>query len=248
MARQRRQPVEHEPVAVAVDDREDRLALYGCQDAAVVGLAEARIVLLGAHASAGRLDRVEDARDTLGERQRRESDHCLGDHLERARHQRRVLVQVVREPRARELAGERERREECWKDRRVADAPVEAHPHDRLEVLDPARRRSRVERADRLPVLGRTDGAARARPVAVVTQLVALDASPRLDRIPAARRDLEEVRAVALVEPERRLREAGRGPVHRREVAPHSVGHAIDRLAVDRRHDALAPAHLFHRS
>src|SRR6059036_2624121 len=170
----------------------------------------------------------------------------VGDRLERTRHQRRVLVQVVREPRARELTGERERREECWKDRRVADAPVEAHPHDRLEVLDPAGRRPRIERADHLPVLGRADRATHAGPVAVLAELVALDAPPRFDRVAAARRDLEEVRAVALVEPQRRLREPGGGAVHRREVAPDGVGHAVDRLAVDRRQDALASAQLLH--
>src|SRR2546425_7369674 len=36
-------------------------------------------------------------------------------------------------------------REERGQDRRVADTPVEAHPHDGLELLDPARRRSRSE-------------------------------------------------------------------------------------------------------
>src|SRR2546422_2321409 len=76
----------------------------------------------------------------------------------RAPDERRVLREVVREPRARELPRERERREERGQDRRVADTPVEAHPHDGLELLDPARRRARIERADRLPVLGRTDG------------------------------------------------------------------------------------------
>src|SRR3989454_5782806 len=124
---------------------------------------------------------------------------------------RRVLREVVREPRARELSRERERREERGQDRRVADTPVEAHPHDGLELLDPARRRARIQRADRLPVLGRTDGAAHAGPVTVLPRLVALDAPPRLDRVAAARRDLEKVRAVALVEPERRLREPGGG-------------------------------------
>src|SRR5438445_2405370 len=78
------------------------------------------------------------------------------------------------------------------------------------------------------------------------SQLVALDAPPRFDRVAAPRRDLEEVRAVALVEPQRRLREPGGGAVHRREVAPDGVGHTVDRLAVDRRQDALAPAHLLH--
>src|SRR5439155_1034268 len=90
------------------------------------------------------------------------------------------------------------------------------------------------------------DRAAHAGPVSVLPQLVALDAPPRFDRVAAARRDLEEVRAVALVEPQRRLREPGGGAVHRREVAPDGVGHTVDRLAVDRRQDALAPAHLLH--
>src|SRR5207244_5355429 len=61
-----------------------------------------------------------DARDALGERQRGESDHRLGDRLEGARDERRVLREVVREPRARELPRERERREERGQDRRVA--------------------------------------------------------------------------------------------------------------------------------
>src|SRR3989449_7146918 len=166
----------------------------------------------------------------------------------RAPDERRVLREVVREPRARELPRERERREERGQDRRVADTPVEAHPHDGLELLDPARRRPRIERADRLPALGRTAGAALAGPVPIPPRLVALDAPPRLDRVAAARRDLEKVRAVALVEPERRLREPGGGAVDRREVAPDGVGHAVDGLAVDRRQDALAPAQLLHGS
>src|SRR5437870_2611003 len=248
VARQHCQTVEQEPVTVTVDDREDRLAAHRLEDATIVGLAEARVVLLGAHAPARRLDRVEDARDALGERQRGESDHRLGDRLEGARDERRVLREVVREPRARELPRERARREERGQDRRVADTPVEAHPHDGLELLDPARRRARIERADRLPVLGRTDGAAHAGPVTILPRLVALDAPPRLDRVAAARRDLEKVRAVALVEPERRLREPGGGAVDRREVAPDGVGHAVDGLAVDRRQDALAPAQLLHGS
>src|SRR3989454_8568130 len=161
---------------------------------------------------------------------------------------RRVLREVVREPRARELSRERERREERGQDRRVADTPVEAHPHEGRELLAPARRRARTERADRLPALGRTDGAAHAGPVTALPRLVALDAPPRLDRVAAARRDLEKVRAVALVEPERRLREPGGGAVDRREVAPDGVGHAVDGLAVDRRQDALAPAQLLHGS
>src|SRR5438034_10394704 len=177
--------VEQEPVTVTVDDREDRLAAHRLEDATIVGLAEARVVLLGAHAPARRLDRVEDARDALGERQRGESDHRLGDRLEGARDERRVLREVVREPRARELPRERERREERGQDRRVADTPVEAHPHDGLELLDPARRRTRIERADRLPVLGRTDGAAHAGPGTSLSRLVALDAPPRLDRVAA---------------------------------------------------------------
>src|SRR5205809_6315213 len=82
--------------------------------------------------------------------------------------------------------------------------------------------------------------------MAVLAHGGGLDASPGLHRVAAARRDLEEVRAVSLVEAQRRLREPRRRVVDSGEVTLDCVGHAIDGLAVDGRQHALTPALLFH--
>src|SRR4030081_2546781 len=82
--------------------------------------------------------------------------------------------------------------------------------------------------------------------MAVLANGVALHAAPGLDSIAAARRDVEEVGAVSLMEPERRLSQPGRGVVDRREVAPDRVGDAVDGLAVDRGENAFASTHLLH--
>src|SRR3989304_5561404 len=105
---------------------------------------------------------------------------------------------------AREAARERERREERRDHGCVADAAVEAHADDGLELLDVARRRGRVEGADLVPVAGLSHGAGGARAVAVRRHLLGLDAPPGLDGRSAAARGLDEVRAVALGEAERR--------------------------------------------
>src|SRR5262249_528840 len=123
---------------------------------------------------------------------------------------------------------------------------IEPQTDDRLDLLGIAGRAARVERADLLPVFGRAHRAAGARPMAVLAHGVALDTAPGLDGVAAARRDLEKIRAGTLVEPQRRLRQASRGVIDGREMAPHSVGDAIDGLAVDRGQDALASTHLLH--
>src|SRR2546428_13075022 len=76
--------------------------------------------------------------------------------------------------------------------------------------------------------------------------LVRLHATPGVDAVTAARRDLQEVRAVVVVEAERRLGQPGRRVVDGGEVAPDGVGHAVDRLAIDGGRDPLAPRHLLH--
>src|SRR6266581_2988524 len=53
--------VEHEPLAVAVQHRQARVLAHGLEDAAIVGLAEAGVLLFRVGRVAGCLDRVEDA-------------------------------------------------------------------------------------------------------------------------------------------------------------------------------------------
>src|SRR2546430_3373633 len=53
-------------------------------------------------------------------------------------------------------------------------------------------------------------------------------------------RDFQKVRSIVIMKAQRRLRQASRRPIHRRKVSPHSVQHAIDRLAIDGGGDALA--------
>src|SRR2546430_17285334 len=76
--------------------------------------------------------------------------------------------------------------------------------------------------------------------------LVRLHTTPGVDAVAAARRDLQEVRAVVVVEAERRLGQPGRRVVDGGEVAPDGVGHAVDWLAIDGGRDPLAPRHLLH--
>src|SRR6267143_2144056 len=80
--------------------------------------------------------------------------------------------------------------------------------------------------------------------MAVLANGVALHAAPGLDSIAAARRDLEEVRAVSLMDPDRRLSQPGRGVIDRREVAPDRVPYAVWRHfpAVDHSPAGLAQA------
>src|SRR5439155_12468724 len=153
---------------------------------------------------------------------------------------------VVRQAVGRELAGQRQRREQRRQHGGVPDAAIEAEADGRLDLLRVAGRRRRVEGADLLPVVARAHRASPARSMAVLAHGGGLDASPGLHRVAAARRDLEEVRAVSLVEAQRRLREPRRRVVDSGEVTPDRVGHAIDGLAVDGRQHALTPAHLFH--
>src|SRR5207302_1633621 len=68
----------------------------------------------------------------------------------------------------------------------------------------------------------------------VLTDGVTLDAPPRFHGIAPARSDLQEVRAVSLVEAQRRLRQARWRAIHAREVTPHRVRHAVDGLSIDR--------------
>src|SRR6266481_3718863 len=61
VGRERGQAVEHELLAVAVQHGEARVLAHGLEDAAVVGLAEASVLLFPVEGVAGRLDGVEDA-------------------------------------------------------------------------------------------------------------------------------------------------------------------------------------------
>src|SRR5262249_28953882 len=188
----------------------------------------------------------EDTRYALPEGLESERDERLGDSFQRLRDERRMRAQVGVQAIARQLPRQRQRREQRRNDGRIADPAIEAEPDDRLELLGVAGRRCGIEHADLPPVLRRADRAARARPVPILEHSVGLDASPGLDGIAAARRDLQEVRTVALVKSECRLGEPGGRAIDARKVSPHGVGHAVDGLAADGRHDTLAPAHLLH--
>ena len=84
VAGQAGQAIEHQGVAVAVDDGQERASGDRVEDAPVVGLAELGVDLLGVGRPAGRLDRVKDSRDPLGQRRIGEADQGLGDGLQRA--------------------------------------------------------------------------------------------------------------------------------------------------------------------
>ena len=156
------------------------------------------------------LDRVEDSRDALGEGNVGEADERLGDRLQRVADQPGVLADVGGQARTRQLARQRQRREEGRQHRRVADPAVEAQTDDRLHLLVVALGAHRIERPDALPVLRALHGARRAGAVAVGEHLLRLHAAPGLDGVAPVRRDLEEVRAVVVVEAQRRLGQPGR--------------------------------------
>src|SRR6185312_13801998 len=96
---------------------------------------------------------------------------------------------------------------------------------------------------DLLPVLGRADRVAGAGPMPVRADLVALHAAPVLHRVAAGRGDLEEVRAIALVKPQRRLGERGRRAVDVGEMTPEGVGRPVGGLAPQRGLDTLELGH-----
>src|SRR5262245_6770987 len=232
---------------MAVHDRQERFGAKRLEHAPIPRLTEPRICLLVHHARACRLDRIEDATDAFRQRQLVEAQHGLADGVDGGAHGGGPLTQVGGETVARELARDRQRREDRRQHRRVADPPVEAQSHDRLELLDPAVRARGIERPDAFPVIGRLHRAGRTGPIAGGQHVGGLDAAPRLDAVAATGRDLEEIRAVMIVETQRRLREAGRRTVDRRKMSPHRVRHTIDGLTVDRRSQSLASRHLLHR-
>src|SRR5262249_40689133 len=82
-------------------------------------------------------------------------------------------------------------------------------------------------------------------PVAVRHDLVALDAAPVRDRIPTARRHLEKIRPVSLVEAQRGLCERGRRSVHFGEVSPERIRLTIRPSALE---GGLDPFELLHAS
>ena len=215
------------------------------EDAAIVGLPEAQVLLLGVEGGARRLDGIEDALAALAEACLHEGEDGLGDGFEGAGDRLRVLLEVVAEPVARELARERERAEHRGH-RGAVRALVHHAADDRLEVGGPAGGLHR-EGADPLPVLGRAHPVARAGAVAVGRDLVRFHAAPVLDGVAARRRDLEEVGVVALVEAQGGLGERGRVAVHVGEVAPEGIGRTIGRLAPDRGLDALELGHTVSR-
>src|SRR5206468_10813855 len=73
-----------------------------------------------------------------------------------------------------------------------------------------------------------------------------IDAPRRFHGIAPARSDLPEVRAVSLVEAQRRLRQARWRAIHAREVTPPRVRHAVDGLSIDRGENPFASTHLLH--
>src|SRR5881409_987924 len=86
MAGQPRQALEHELIAVTVDDRELGPVADRFEEPAIVRLAELGVFLLGVMSPAGRLDRVEDAGDALGEGPVDKPHQRFGDRIERAAH------------------------------------------------------------------------------------------------------------------------------------------------------------------
>ena len=129
----------------------------------------------------------------------------------------------------------------------ITHPPIEAHPDDRLDVLDIPVGRARIELSNLRPVGGLAHRAGCAGPMAIGLHHRVFDAAPRGHRIAAGRSDLEEIRAVAFVETERRLRETCWRAIDRREMTPHRVRHPIDGLAAEGGQEALASSHLLHR-
>ena len=198
VGREPRQPVEHELLAVAVQHGQARVLTHGFEDATVVGLPEAGVVLVRVKGLARRLDGVEDALGTLAEAGLHEGEDGLGDRDQRVLDEARVLLEIVVQAVPGELARQRERAEDRRDDGAVG-APVHHAAEDRFDVGRPPGG-LHGHGADLLPVCGSVDGVAQAGAVAVRGQLVALDAAPILHGITAGGRDLEEVGAVPLVE------------------------------------------------
>src|SRR6266851_3530759 len=93
--------------------------------AAVVGLAEASVVLFPVEGVAGRLDGVEDALGAFAEAGLHEGEDGLGDSDQRVLDEARVLLEVVVQAVARELAGQGQGAED-----RGDDGAVGAPVHD----------------------------------------------------------------------------------------------------------------------
>src|SRR6185436_4223664 len=103
------QPVEHEALAVAMEDGELGLRPHRLENSPVVRLAEALILFLAVEGEAGRLDGVEDALAPLAEARVHEGEDGLGDGGEGVGDRLGIFLEVVAEPVPRQLSRERER-------------------------------------------------------------------------------------------------------------------------------------------
>src|SRR5438128_6739184 len=233
--------VEHQPLAVTVEHGETRALAHRLEDAPVMRLAEARVLVFRVEGVARRLHGIEDALGALAEAGLHEGENGLGDGGEGVLDEVGVLLEIVVEPVARELARQGERAEHRRHHRAVGPA-IHHAADDGLDVRGPACG-LHGHRSDLLPIIGRVDGVACARAMAVGRGFLALYTAPAVPRITAGRRDLEEVRAVAFVEAQRGLGQGGRRTVHRREVTPECIGRSVRRLAPDGGEHALSLGH-----
>src|SRR5262245_44346209 len=119
-------------LAVAVKDREFRFGADSLQDAAVVRFAEAPVLFRGMEISARGLDRIEKALDPFAKAGLREGENRLRDRREGVGDGLWVLLEVVGQALAGQLAGEGERAEDGWQ-RRAVGAPVHDAADERLQ-------------------------------------------------------------------------------------------------------------------
>src|SRR5215475_13966691 len=152
-----------------------------------------------------------------------------------------MVPQVLGEPFAGQLAGDRERREDGVENRHIVAPAVQDEP-ERLELASEGAL-PRVERLELRPVADLADRVLGAGLGAVGRALVGDATAPGLHAIDPARHHLDEVQVPTPLEGQHGIGQAPSGVVHIGNVSPESHRQTIHRLSTESSQDALALCH-----